>query len=68
MPEDCLTKVVGEFQECHNLGFIQCRTTPLRAEDNYWEVRTREAKYAIFIFFSKRAVRSLSFFVPNHAT
>ncbi|CAN0191276.1 unnamed protein product [Scytosiphon promiscuus] len=37
VPEDCLTKVVGEFQECPNLGFVQCRTTPLRAEDNYWE-------------------------------
>lgn len=38
VPEDCLTKVVGEFLECPNLGFVQCRTTPLRAEDNYWEV------------------------------
>lgn len=38
VPEDCLTKVVGEFLECPQLGFVQCRTTPLRAEDNYWEV------------------------------
>lgn len=38
VPEDCLTKVVGEFLECPTLGFLQCRTTPLRAEDNYWEV------------------------------
>ncbi|CAN0176838.1 unnamed protein product [Discosporangium mesarthrocarpum] len=37
VPEDCMTKVVGEFVETPNLGFLQCRTTPLRAEHNYWE-------------------------------
>ncbi|CAM9302511.1 unnamed protein product, partial [Phaeothamnion confervicola] len=37
VPEDCLTKIVGEFALAPQLGFLQCRTTPLRDQDNYWE-------------------------------
>ena len=46
VPEDCLTKVVAEFQECPELGFLQCRTTPLREGDNYWEVSGRAPTFS----------------------
>ncbi|CAM9174342.1 unnamed protein product, partial [Chrysoparadoxa australica] len=38
VPQDCLYKVQGEFAMDENLGFLQCRTTPLLiCEDNYFE-------------------------------
>ena len=61
VPEDCLTKVVGEFLECPTLGFVQCRTTPLRAEDNYWEVSANIASDT-GIFISLAPVKGGAFF------
>ncbi|CAM9295184.1 unnamed protein product [Phaeothamnion confervicola] len=38
VPVDCLSKIATEFLLSPELGFLQCRTTPLRSpDDNYWQ-------------------------------
>ncbi|CAM9426416.1 unnamed protein product [Phaeothamnion confervicola] len=37
IPEDCLAKVSGEFALYGEVGFLQCKSTAIRINDNYWE-------------------------------
>lgn len=37
VPEDCLSKISGEFERYPKVGFMQCKTTSIRIHRNFWE-------------------------------